>query len=345
MLGFIQCRVVKRPTQADVARIAGVSRATVSYVLNEPDNITISPETRERVLEAIQSLGYEPDTRAQSLRSGDSKTVGILIPDIHNPHFWQVVEGVEEEASKAGYDLLLAQSSSSQSKEDYALQALSRRTISGLIVIKSMVDLHPATLKRLKASKRPIVEYREEAAQFDCIVTNYRQGTHELMSYLLELGHRRFAFVNGVSGPGVGADRLDVFKQMLQAAGLPFQVEACGITTEDGYRVAHKILSQTVRPTALVVINDLLAYGVLRAAADVGLRVPEDVSVASFDDLPVSSYFIPRLTTVQRDTRADGRAALRLLLERQAQPDLPLRAVKMPTKFIVRESTGPVSEG
>jgi LacI family transcriptional regulator len=335
----------KRPTQSDVARLAGVSRATVSYVLNDANGkAPVSTETRARVLEVIEELGYQPDTRAQSLRSGDSKTIGLLIPDIHNPHFWQAVEGVENEARRAGYDVLLAHSDADVSLEDYCIQAISRRTISGLIVIRTTRALSPKTVKSLLASGRPIVEHGVVESQFDCIVSNYGKGTREVMRHLLDYGHQNFCFINGVSMPGVGVDRLDVYLQVLTEAGVAEphrRIENCGITTEDGYQAALRVLNSHPRPSALVVINDLLAIGVLRAAADLGLRVPEDLSVASFDDLPVSRYLNPRLTSVYRDTRAEGQQAAKLLFERLSHPDLPTRTVEMPTRLVVRESTGP----
>jgi LacI family transcriptional regulator len=333
---------MKRPTQSDVAKAAGVSRATVSYVLNDREGkAAISSETRQRVLEVMEAFGYEPDTRAQSLRSGGSKTIGLLIPDIHNPHFWQAVEGVEEEARKAGYDLILAQSSADQSREDYCLQALSRRTISGLIVIKTMAALSVQTLEKLLVSNHAIVECSDAPSPFDCVQADYRQGMGEIMRHLFALGHRHFAFIHGVTGPGVGADRLEVYLAMLQEAGMVGQVETCGISIEDGYQAALRLFSKTPYPTALVVINDLLAMGVLRAAHDLALRVPQDISVASFDDLPISAYLVPRLTTVRRDFKVEARLATELLLERLRHPKRPRqRCSGAATELIVRESTG-----
>ena len=336
---------MKRPTQSDVAKRAGVSRATVSYVLNDRNgNVTISTETKLRVLQVIDELGYQPDTRAQSLRSGDSKTIGLLIPDIHNPHFWQTVEGVEEEARKAGYDLLLAHSNANQDLEDYCLQSLSRRTISGLIIIKATNALSSKTRKQLLQSGRPIVECSDSPSEFDAIITHYRNATKEAMRHLLELKHRHFAFINGVAQLVVGFDRLEPYDEILASAGIPEQhrnVIHCGISPEDGYQAAYGLLTQENRPTAIVAINDLLAIAVLRAAADLGLKVPEDLSVVGFDDIALARYLNPRLTTVFRETRAEGQQATKLLLERLKNPTIPIRTLSMPAKLVVRESTGP----
>jgi LacI family transcriptional regulator len=331
---------MKRPTQADVAQQAGVSRATVSYVLNDQESrVPISPQTRERVLEVIERLGYEPDARAQSLRSGDSKTIGLLIPDIHNPHYWQMIDGIEEETYKAGYDLILAHSSVDKAREEYCIRALSRRTMSGLIIVTTQNVLDESLIERLRALGRPVVGV--VAPGFDYNATDYHSGTKELLKHLLKLGHKRFAFINGVADLNIGLDRLGVYVQMLGDKGIPEAhrlVETCGFEIEDGYQAVYKVLSKKPRPTALVVINDFLAIGAIRAANDLGLQIPKDVSIASFDDLPVSSYLVPRLTTVRRDNKAIGRAMTKLLLARLKNP-------KLPTELIIRESTGLAPKG
>ncbi len=337
---------MKRPTQADVAQQAGVSRATVSYVLNDQESrVPISPQTRVRVKEVIKSMGYEPDARAQSLRSGDSKTIGLLIPDIHNPHYWQMIDGIEEEAHKAGYDLILAHSSVDKAREEYCIKALSRRTMSGLIIITAQDFLDERLIERLRASGRPVVAV--DAPGFDYNATNYRSGMKELLKHLLKLGHERFAFINGVADFKIGLDRLEVYRRFLRDKGIHEHnrlVENCGFEIEDGYQAALRVLSRKPRPTALVVINDWLAIGAIRAANDLGLQIPKDVSVASFDDLPISNYVVPRLTTVRRDNKVIGQALTKMLLERLKNPKRPQQRLELPTELIIRESTGPAAK-
>ena len=337
-------RKVKRPTQSDVARVAGVSRATVSYVLNEPHNVTISPETRQRVLEAIQELNYQPDARAQSLRTGNSKTIGLLIPDIHNPHYWQTVEGIEEETRAAGYDLLLAHSSLDQTREDYCLQALTQRTISGLIIIRAGDSLKPETVQKLLSTGRPIAEFLSQTPGFDSVTgRGYARVTRELMTHLLSLGHKHFAFIHGVALPSLGTIRLKTYLKLLENAGIAGQdahVERCGITTEEGYQATIRLLESKPQTTAIIAINDLLAMGVIRAIYDLGLRVPEDISVASYDDIDSSNYLVPRLTTVRTDAKAEGKLLTRLLLDRLNNPGLKAKTVELSARLIIRESTG-----
>lgn len=340
--------LTKRPTQNDVARRAGVSRATVSYVLNglTDGRVPISEDTLQRVTRAIEELGYEPDARAQALRSGSTHTIGVLIPDLSNPHFSEYATGVERAARAAGYHILL---SSIALNEEYALSVfkdLASRRIDGLILATSFILKSPeaqATLQRLRERRLPLVELSDQY-EVDCIASDYREATRETLTYLQSLGHRRFGFVYGVHGaPEVGEDRLLAFREMLQTAGLyePGLVASCGPTIEDGYRAALDLLARPDRPTALLAINDLLAFGVLRAATDLGLRVPQDLSLAAFDDIPMAQYLTPRLTTVSKNALHIGEEAFRLLLARIQQPDLPKQRLVAPPRLIIRESTGP----
>ena len=164
------------------------------------------------------------------------------------------------------------------------------------------------------------------------------------MSYLFSLGHRRFGLVYGVINPENGLDRLEPFREALAEEGLPAEngtVIQCGPTQEDGYTAAVQLLRQRARPTALIAINDFLAMSVLRAAADLGVRVPADVSVCGYDDIPFSRYVVPRLTTVRRETEEGGALAFRLLRERMNGKTGPIRVESIPASLQIRESTGP----
>lgn len=352
---------MKKPTQADVARLAGVSRATVSYVLNgvATERVLISEATRQRVWAAIEELGYQPDARAQALRSGRTKTVGLILPEIHNPHFWQTADGVEQELRAAGYHLLLSSADLSPEYGDDIFKELSQHRIDGLILMSAFV-LQSAkgqeTLDQLLERRFPIVKIGEHAT-IDCIVSNYRAATREAMEHLLNLGHRRIGLIYGVrsswetsetENPPVdmsgGLDRLLTYQECLQVASLPVDpalIVTCGTGLEDGYQAAQRLLALSDRPTALLVINDLLAIGALRAASDLGLRVPWDLSVVGFDDIPMASYLTPRLTTSSKDMIRVGREAVRLLLSRINDPERPQQRVEVQARFIVRESTGP----
>jgi LacI family transcriptional regulator len=165
------------------------------------------------------------------------------------------------------------------------------------------------------------------------------------MEHLLGLGHRRIGFIYGVAVREAGLDRLQPYEAALRAAGIavePGLVVSCGPSVEEGYRAARELLAGSPRPTAIIAINDLLAVAAIRAAADAGLRVPADISVAGFDDVPLARYYVPRLTTVHREMDRVGGIAVGLLLERIGNPALPARMRHVPSVLQVRESTGPV---
>lgn len=338
---------MKRPTQSDVARLAGVSRATVSYVINEnaQNRYALTDQTRQRVLAAIAQLGYEPDARARSLRSGGSDTIGLLIPDPHNPHYWEIVQGLEDEVQKQGFHLLLASTALDPQRERQILQALLRRRIDALIVTLSFVEQSRTIFERLIARSYPLVTLGTVAFNTDAVMTTYGNAARQIMQHLLDLGHTRIGFVFGVGSPDLGLNRMAAYRESLHDAGLLVDdalIDRCGIRIEDGYAAALRLLSQRPRPTALLVINDWLALGALRAAAECGLRVPQDLSIAGFDNMEMSAYVTPPLTSARSSGQEIGRQAARLALERLQNPTLPPRRLQIEAQMVLRQSTGPV---
>ena len=333
-------------TSRDVAKRAGVSQTTVSFVLNDVAEARISEETRQRVLEAIEEIGYVPDARAQALSSGKTNTIALLIPDLRNPHFSEFATGVEEAARAADYHFLL--SSTTLIGDEYALDIfkdLVGRRFDGLILASPFIlksKEAQAILARIHKRGLPIVEF-SELNNVDTISADYSDATKEVVSYLMSLGHRRIGFVYGVGDHELGLDRLEPYHESLKAAGItaePDLVVECGPTIEDGYQGAFKLLSLVPRPTAIIAINDLLAMSTLRAAADLGIRVPDDLSVVGYDDIPMANYLVPRLTTVTKDAYTAGQRAFEMLMARMQNPDLPRQLTHIPTRLIVRESTG-----
>jgi LacI family transcriptional regulator len=343
---------MKRPTQADVARLAGVSRATVSYVVNERTGgrVPISEETRQRVLEAIAELEYVPDARARALRSGNTKTIGLIIPDIHNPHFWEIADGVEQEANAAGYQILLSSIPPENKRAKDIFENLSHRRIDGLVMVPSFIyqsEEAQKTLAYLVKRRVPIVGMMADygdAYNIDRVVSDYRDTTLEVMTHLLSLQHRRIGFIFGIAVPEFGTDRLFAYRESLQAAGLPVDpdlIVECGPTLEDSYQATRQLLELPSRPTALLAINDFLAIGALRAIRDLSLNVPQDVSLVGYDNIPLAKYLVPRLSTASKDGEKMGREAVRLLLARLKDPDRPRQKIRLPARLILRESIGP----
>lgn len=337
---------MKRPTQKDVALRAGVSRSTVSYVLNDQTalKIPISDETRQRVMDAIAELGYEPDARAQSLRSGSTHVIGVIIPVIQNPFFWQILSGISTSLQQAGYSLHLAHHPLDSQQEANTIRELRRQPVDGFILLAAAKYLPARLIDYLRKSGRPIVEITSGKAEFDHVAHSYSNGTRELLEHLLNLGHQRIGFIYGISNEVQGFDRLLIYREVLEECGLPTYEMHCGETLRDAYQAARTLLSQAQHPTALLVINDMLAIAVMRAANDMGLLVPDDLSVAGFDDIPFSDFVVPRLTTVSGIAEDSGREAVRLILNRFAASDLPQQVVATQLRLIVRESTGPAPQ-
>ncbi len=346
---------MKRPTQNDVAKFAGVSRATVSYVLNglNDGRVLISKETNKKVIEAIEELGYVPDASAQALRRGSTKTLGLIIPDMDNPHYWEYANGAEKEALASGYRLLLSSMELNIEHGEDIFKDLSRQRIDGLILMGSFIsrsEKSQKTLNQFLKRQLPIVEIRDNTDtdnNLDRVSSDYYLATKEVMAHLLSFGHRQIGLVYGVQEPVLAEDRLLPYQESLRAAGLPVQddlIIRCGTTIQDGYQAAESLLKRSNKPTAIIAVNDLLAIGAMRAAIDIGLKIPQDLSVVGYDDILLAKFMAPRLTTVSKDAVGVGRAAVKLLLARIQEPDRPRQMLNVSPRVIIRESTGPAEE-
>ncbi|MCB9460140.1 MAG: LacI family DNA-binding transcriptional regulator [Anaerolineaceae bacterium] len=338
---------MKKPTQTDVARLAGVSRATVSYVINGVDTQGITDDTRRRVMNAINELGYVINAGAQALRSGDTKTIGVMLSLYDNPFQWGILNGISREANEAGYKVLLANSALNATQENQRISELAEQRVDGLILVIELGALPNQIKQQLRKSTHPIVEITSTVSDFDYLRHGYDDATVVIMNHLFELGHRHIAFLHGVQGAIQGLDRLNAYRQAFANANLPFDerwVYHCGPSREDAYQATMNILSQPDRPTALLAINDILAIAAIRAAHDLGLSVPNDLSVAGFDDNPDVKYMIPSLTTVGSDTEQIGRHAVQLLVKRLTYPESKRETITAGWQVQVRESTGPVPD-
>jgi len=336
---------MKKPTQLDVAQLAGVSRTTVSFIVNGKDTqgVPISEETRQRVLDAVEQLGYVVNARAQSLRSGDTRTIGVLLPIYENPFFWQIIKGIAEEAEASGYRLLLAHRSFTKVQESKSVAELAEQRVDGMIILTEFQSLPEKVMEQLRKTTHPIVEISSSQSELDHIHQGYGNATRALVSHLYELGHRRIAYLHGVHKPEQGQDRLAAYRQKLDEMGIPIDerlIYQCGPAIEEGYEATQALLALDNPPTAIMAINDLLGMAAISAATDLGLRVPDDVSIAGFDDIPFARFTVPKLTTVASNPEQNGRNAVKLLLKRLKEPDRPHEVITVGWELIVRGSTG-----
>ncbi|WP_330252742.1 LacI family transcriptional regulator [Nocardia sp. NBC_00565] len=301
-------------TRADVARLAGTSPALVSYVLNGGPR-QVAPATRARIEAAIKELGYRPNMAARSLRMNRGHALGMVIPDGANPFFAELSAVVEAAAFAKGYPIIIGNAAGDEARERAYVSAFIDRRIEGLLAISStwksgIADECAAAGMALIAVDRII-----DPARCTHVICDSLTGASTAVNHLISHGHRHIACL---SGPHVSTadERVAGYRQALQHAGLPENVivraEFGGAA---GYRALAEIMNGTPRPTAVFVTSDLQAMGMLRAAYDAGLRVPEDLAIVAFDGIEYSRYTRPGLTTMVQPTRRMGELAVELLLE------------------------------
>ncbi|MFN8620352.1 MAG: LacI family DNA-binding transcriptional regulator [Chloroflexota bacterium] len=331
-----------RPTIFDVAEAAGVSYSTVSRVVNGLPNIRA--ETRERVEAAMHDLGYVAHISARALATGRSNQIGLLVQQVEDAFFLSVIAGVDRAVMEAGYDLLLCTTHDRREKETSYVARLTHGMVDGLLVLmpRSLPDWLPGNV----AGATPIVliDHDGEAPGADVVNAANLEGATAGVCHLTALGHRRIGIVTGAMETGSTHLRIQGWRDALALAGLPAPDEliAEGDYEEArGREAAHELLALPERPTAIFAANDRTAVGVLMAAAERGLRVPDDLSVLGFDDDPGAARTNPPLTTVRQPLRDMGRTGVEVLLRRMRDPDAPPERVTLPTQLVVRGSTGP----
>lgn len=332
------------PTMRDVAELAGVSIQTVSLVVN--DKAQVGETTRARVQDAIRQLGYIPHVVAQTLRSGHSGNIGLLIPDAHNPHFWSYVRGVEEVAVQHNYSVLLTISNLDPDCERRALRSLIEQRVDGLVLMLSYPELLCAELEALRRRGKPIVGDMTGCGG-DEVIIPYDRLARKMMAHLLSLGHRRIGLIHSVGRPEHAGERVAIYRESLSAAGVVVEeqlIARCRPTFAETYEAAQRLLDLRPRPTAILGICDLAAFSAMQVALQRGLQIPRDISIAGFDDIDMAALLTPGLTTGRACSFEAGRTLTRFLLDRIANPDLPPRRVEMPAELIVRGSTGPCPE-
>ncbi|MEU2619129.1 LacI family DNA-binding transcriptional regulator [Streptomyces sp. NPDC007157] len=339
------------PTMADVARSAGVSVATVSHVLNETRPVL--PHTRQAVLDAIEELGYTPNTLARSLVTARTRSIGLAVSAISNPYFTEILQGVEAAALKHGYSLLIADPHDDPEHERKVVQLLHERRVDGMIVAPSAdprallayLDRHavPAVLL-----DRVIEDRADSAPRFDQVCAENTEPTARLVTHLAGLGHRRIGLVAGLPGLSTTGERITGYRQGLTTAGLPFDdglVVTGNSESAGAERATAALMALTAPPTALVTANNAMTIGALRALRAHGLSVPDDIALCCFDDFAWADLFSPRLTAVAQPSREIGAEAVRVLLERLAAPDRTAGTVRLPCTFVHRTSCGCQEDG
>ncbi|MEU6387636.1 LacI family DNA-binding transcriptional regulator [Streptomyces bauhiniae] len=331
-------------TMADVARSAGVSVATVSHVLN--GTRPVLPHTRQAVLDAVEALGYTPNSLARSLVTSRTRSIGLAVSAISNPYFTEILQGVEAAAREAGYSLLIADPHDDPEHELKVVQLLHGRRVDGMIVAPSAEPGGLAAYLRRQAVPTVLLDRVLGAAgqgPFDQVCAENSGPMAELVTHLASLGHRRIGLVAGLPGLSTTDERIAGYRQGLAAAGLDADDElvVSGSSESTGAeRATAALLALPAAPTALVTANNAMTIGALRALRERGLGVPGDIALACFDDFAWADLFAPRLTAIAQPSREMGARAVRVLLDRLAAPDREARTVRLPCAFVHRASCG-----
>jgi LacI family transcriptional regulator len=327
----------------DVARVAQVSIATVSHVLNETR--VVSPELAERVKAAMQELSYTPDATARSFRIGRTQTFGLVIPDNSNPFFAELARVIEDEGFEAGYTTIFGNSNDQVDRELKYVQTLVSKRVEGLILSPCGDHDERALERLLSAEPVPVVviDRNVQLPRADVLLCDNAGGSYEATRHLLELGHTRIVCIAGSQNAEPAAERVRGFRQALEDAGLeadPGSVVESDFRYLGGRAAMARLIESHKRLTAIVAGNDLIAAGALRELAAHGIRVPQKVSVVGFDDAELAQTISPAITTVRQPLREIAQMAVSLLLAQIAgeESDAPTRHI-FPTELVIREST------
>ena len=340
----------KQPTIRDIAFRAGVAPMTVSRAIN--DNGYVSPEARERIKLAIKELDYHPNGLARSLKQRRTQVVGILLPDIGHPFSAELARHLEESLLAAGYTSFISTSQRSVEREHAALNAFFNHRVDGIVVATLETRAGNEALLRFVNRGLPLVVVGRTLPHdsVDQVNADHWSGGYEMVKHLVSLGHQRIGFIGASLATGQAVPRFQGFLDGLRDQGCvispdlivgPENLDSPAFATQDeGYDGMTKLMSLKQPPTAVFARNDAVAIGAMQAARDRGMRVPEDVAVAGFDNVPMSAYTTPPLTTVNQPTAVLGRKAAEFLLDRiEGRSAGERRDLRLGCEIVVRQST------
>ncbi len=329
-----QAQTAQRLDIRTVARSAGVSVATVSRVINHVPSV--APELNKRVWEAIRKLGYVPNTQARALVSGRSRLLGVIISDITNPFFPELIQGFEDKAVELGYETLIGSTNYDLHRMELCVQRMLQRKVDGVAVMTFGIE--EPLLDRLASQGIPMVfiDLAPQKKNISTIPVNYEKGILEAVQHLAVLGHRNIAFIAGPKHLHSAKARLRAFRSAAQSIGISIsnrQIHYGDHTMEGGTKAMESILKQEKRPTAIMCSNDMTAIGAMHAISRAGLSIPRDMSLIGFDDIRLATFMLPPLTTIRMSGRDIAEIAVNALVTRDAAIS------RVETQLIVRQTT------
>jgi LacI family transcriptional regulator len=326
-----------------VARRARVSTATVSRVLNNAS--VVKSSTRSRVMKAIEELKYHPNLHARSLAGGKSRSIGVIASNMENPFFFDIYKTIESDAHAHGYEVLMANTDYRAEQLVASIRLMIGRRVAGLAAIVS--EMVPALIDELNESGIPVVFYDVGSPRPNItnIRVDYRRGIEKVVDYLHSLGHRRLGFIghHAVLGP-INERMKTVLDAVARYSSLEVRTAADADTLEGGRQAARTLLSSGDRPTALICVNDITAVGAMRELRERGIRVPQDMSVTGFDNVKLSEFCFPALTTVHIPRERIGHIICDRLIPDASKPEPSEHEIVIDPEFVLRDSTGPVPQ-
>jgi LacI family transcriptional regulator len=329
-------------TIKDVARVAGVSISTVSAVVNRHPGT--SEEVRRRVLAAIGELGYRRNGLARSLRTHRTQAIGLLVADITNPFFPDLARGVEDEARRLGFHVILCNTDEDPAREEAQVRLLLEQQVDGIVATAVRLDSRIGAL--IGSTPLVLVNRRIPTPSVDFVGIDNVVAARQAVEYLIALGHRRIAFIAGAECSTASDDRYTGYCDALAACGIPLDpglVVRGYLRYAGGYNAARYFLTRPRRPTAVFAVDDLMALGAMQAFAEAGVRAGADVSLMGFDDIWVAAQPSVQLSTVRQPRQEMGVAAMRLLAERLRRPHGPPQRIILPHRLVIRQTCGGVA--
>lgn len=324
----------------DVAKLAGVAPITVSRVINNSGYV--SDKVREKVNAAIAELGYVPNVLARSLKSKKTNTLALVFTDITNPFFTILARGVEDTASKAGFNVIFCNTDESQEEEDNYIQLLLQKQVDGILLVPAKSNTKSIQLILDQKTPLVVLDRRVADAKVDVVRGDSEGGAFQVTEYLINLGHRRIAILSGPRDVSTAEDRVQGYERAMRANGLVDNIQSSygRFSQESGNTVTKEIFSKQPRPTAIFAANNVIALGSLSALLNMGLNVPEDVAIVSFDDIPDNLTHSPFFTVVRQPSYEMGKKATELLIARiKGDQENTFQEIVFPVEFIERASS------
>lgn len=328
-----------KPTIYDIAKLAGVSTATVSKVFNQTGRISV--KTKERIMEISNQLNYQPSMVASALTGKKTYTIGLLIPDLVNPFFAELSRNIEDRAHELGFNLVICNTDNERNKEIKYIQLLRQKSVDGIVVATGVSN--DELLKELINQKVPIALVARDMSMLalSAVLVDDFAGGYNAASYLVQLGHKRIATIAENLNVTSSKDRVRGYRHALTEAGLPYDeklVQISDFSVEGGKRTAGKLLDQTERPTAIFACNDLLAIGAFQAAKERGIGIPDQLSIVGFDNTILATITDPPLTTIAQPIQAMGQQVIDLITQEINNDKTVKQRVVLLPELIVRGS-------